>query len=285
VVLSLEPPRTSFAQRRTLKIAYAFFACTNDGELATRTSIIYLNWCRWRVAGRNCDIIDALLNIGQSASNAHLKRLRDDEDDVSAPPNVPEISVHTAKVPITGSSTLVAQQMQELERSIEETGHLFSLPLHTEELGRLPVYDSFHYEFTFNSNDIHYQPQSYLNPPYDVSDPIPPQLLRSVDPALGDTRSCALRIYICSLAIQIQFSPCNRRKRPAWEMFNCPQFCSIYRRATGASGLVLLSLSIFHRAPSQLARLEHISHKCRWTEPKDFLEADSIKNNAVFVSS
>ncbi|KAJ7862438.1 fungal-specific transcription factor domain-containing protein [Mycena leptocephala] len=159
-----------------------FIRATADAQNCVRVLRLYER--RWRIAGRNCDIIDALLNIGQSASNAHLKRLRDDEDDVSAPPNFPEISVHPAEVPITGSSTLVAQQMQELERSIEETGHLFSLPLHTEELGRLPVYDSFHYEFTFNSNDIHYQPQSYLNPPYDVSDPIPPQLLRSVDPAL-----------------------------------------------------------------------------------------------------
>jgi hypothetical protein len=162
-----------------------------DGESPSGTSIIYLNRCRWRVAGRKCDIIDALLHLGKHTSNAHLKRLRDEED-VSAPPNVPEISVHPAEVPITDSSDSVAHQMQALERSIEETGHLFSLPLHTEELGRLPVYDSFDYEFTFNSKDIHYQPHSYLDSdsPYDVSGPVTPQFLHSADPALGDAPSC-----------------------------------------------------------------------------------------------
>ncbi|KAJ7827197.1 hypothetical protein B0H13DRAFT_2120011 [Mycena leptocephala] len=146
-----------------------FTRATADAQNCVRVLRLYER--RWRVAGRKCDIIDALLHLGKHTSNAHLKRLRDEED-VSAPPNVPEISVHPAEVPITDSSDSVAHQMQALERSIEETGHLFSLPLHTEELGRLPVYDSFDYEFTFNSKDIHYQPT------------LTPQFLHSVDPAL-----------------------------------------------------------------------------------------------------
>ncbi|KAJ7862441.1 fungal-specific transcription factor domain-containing protein [Mycena leptocephala] len=160
-----------------------FTRATADAQNCVRVLRLYER--RWRVAGRKCDIIDALLHLGKHTSNAHLKRLRDEED-VSAPPNVPEISVHPAEVPITDSSDSVAHQMQALERSIEETGHLFSLPLHTEELGRLPVYDSFDYEFTFNSKDIHYQPHSYLDSdsPYDVSGPVTPQFLHSVDPAL-----------------------------------------------------------------------------------------------------
>jgi hypothetical protein len=45
---------------------------------------------------------------------------------------------------------------------------LFSLPLHTDELGRLPIYDPFHYEFTF-----HYQ-QDSLN--HDAASGLQPEL-------------------------------------------------------------------------------------------------------------
>lgn len=76
--------------------------------------------------------------------------------------------------------------MQELELSIQETSHLFSLPLHTEELGRLPVYDSFDYALSFESGGIPHQPQSNLESPYG---PVDPALLYGPEtPLIGETR-------------------------------------------------------------------------------------------------
>ncbi|KAJ6541626.1 fungal-specific transcription factor domain-containing protein [Mycena capillaripes] len=158
-----------------------FTRATVDAQNCVRVLRLYER--RWRVAGRKCDIISAMLNLGKHASAAHsVKRSRDAEE-VQAD-NVQQVSLHRSESPAAGFSTAAAQQIEALERSIQETAHLFSLPLHTEELGRLPVYDSFDYEFTFKSGDIEYPPLDFQ---YDVSAPIGPQVFPSVDPALGDT--------------------------------------------------------------------------------------------------
>ncbi|KAJ7144802.1 fungal-specific transcription factor domain-containing protein [Mycena crocata] len=119
---------------------------------------------RWRVAGRKCDIISAMLNLGKYTSDgSSLKRPRDAEEDSLSP--VTSDLVLNKKRPIAGSSRAMSvdQQIQALERSIQETDHLFSLPLRTEELGRLPVYDSFDYDFGFEPENVQYQPQSHLH--------------------------------------------------------------------------------------------------------------------------
>ncbi|KAJ6479244.1 fungal-specific transcription factor domain-containing protein [Mycena vitilis] len=116
---------------------------------------------RWRVAGRKCDIITAMLNLGKYTSGAYsLKRSLAPEEDAAAALN--NINTYTAPL---DSSRPIAEQIEALERSIQETDHLFSLPLHTEELGRLPVYDSFDYEFPIKPNDMRYPD----DPPYDFS--------------------------------------------------------------------------------------------------------------------
>ncbi|KAJ7447160.1 fungal-specific transcription factor domain-containing protein [Mycena latifolia] len=144
---------------------------------------------RWRVAGRKCDIISAMLNIGKYTSDApSLKRPRDMEEGATTSPDVSEVSLDSPENrPIAGTSRAmsVAQQIKVLELSIQETEHLFSLPLHTEELGRLPIYDSFDYQFTFQSADVQYQyqPQSCLDSQDDeIFGPIDPQFLYGVDP-------------------------------------------------------------------------------------------------------
>lgn len=113
---------------------------------------------RWRVAGRKRDIISALLNLGKCASDApSLKRPRDFQD--AAPSPDVALLESSAGRPIAGSSRAsLAQQRQALELSAQEPSHLFSLPLYTKELGRLPIYDSF--EYAFNEN---LQIQSNLN--------------------------------------------------------------------------------------------------------------------------
>ncbi|KAJ7696773.1 hypothetical protein B0H17DRAFT_1197881 [Mycena rosella] len=78
----------------------------------------------------------------------------------------------------------VTQQIEALELSIRETDHLFALPLHTEELGRLPIYDSFDYNFTFQSDNNEYQPQSYLDSQYyEGFGPIEREFLSVGDPS------------------------------------------------------------------------------------------------------
>ncbi|KAJ6601088.1 fungal-specific transcription factor domain-containing protein [Mycena vulgaris] len=140
---------------------------------------------RWRVAGRKCDVISAMLNIGKFPSDApSLKRPRDFGEE-TAPPDVPKGSPNLLEDrPIAGSSraSSVAHQIHALELSIQETEHLFSLPLHTEELGRLPIYDSFDYEFTFQSNNNQYQPQSHLDSQYGEAS-LEPEFLYGGDPA------------------------------------------------------------------------------------------------------
>ncbi|KAJ7451686.1 fungal-specific transcription factor domain-containing protein [Mycena latifolia] len=142
---------------------------------------------RWRAAGRKYDVISALLNIGKYTSDGpSVKRPRDMAEGATASSDVSLISLGPpVDRPIAGTSRAmsVAQQIEALEISIQETDHLFSLPLRTEELGRLPIYDSFDYQFTFQSDDIRYPPQSYLDFQIDETlAPIDQEFLRGFEP-------------------------------------------------------------------------------------------------------
>ncbi|KAJ7123989.1 fungal-specific transcription factor domain-containing protein [Mycena crocata] len=130
---------------------------------------------RWRAAGRKSDIISALLNIGKYASgSSSLKRSRD-EDQIADPRLVPThfSGLSPDERPVAGSSRVMSvdHQIRALELSLQETDHLFSLPLHTEELGRLPVYHSFEYDFRVGvqEDNTQYPPQSHMHEQGDVS--------------------------------------------------------------------------------------------------------------------
>ncbi|KAJ7671998.1 fungal-specific transcription factor domain-containing protein [Mycena rosella] len=140
---------------------------------------------RSRVAGRKCDIISAMLNIGKYTSDVpSLKRPRD-TGEVPNPSEgftVSDGSEASPGVrPNTGTSRAddfpVAQQIQALEISVQETDHLFSLPLHTADLGRLPIYDSdsFEYNFTFQSSDIRSQSSFHMDSRSNQLGPIEPE--------------------------------------------------------------------------------------------------------------
>ncbi|KAJ7672018.1 fungal-specific transcription factor domain-containing protein [Mycena rosella] len=139
---------------------------------------------RSRVAGRNCDIISAMLNIGKYTSDASLKRPRD----TGEAPNPSEgftvsdgSEASSGARPNTGTSRInalsVAQQIQALELSVQETDHLFALPLHTADLGRLPIYDSFDYNFTFQLSDILSQSSLHMDPRSNQLGSIEPEFL------------------------------------------------------------------------------------------------------------
>ncbi|KAJ7760114.1 fungal-specific transcription factor domain-containing protein [Mycena maculata] len=160
-----------------------FNRATADAQNCVRVLRFYER--RWRVAGRRCDIISAMLNMGKykaGSPSPSLKRGRDSQD---ISPSSEVFLEPPEGRPVAGSSRASkAHQRRSLESSMQEPSPLFSLPLHTEELGRLPIYDSFDYAFTFQSNDIPYQPQSHLNLPYGGAGPIDPQLLYGLDASL-----------------------------------------------------------------------------------------------------
>ncbi|KAF7332557.1 hypothetical protein MKEN_00138400 [Mycena kentingensis (nom. inval.)] len=120
---------------------------------------------RWRIAGRSCDIVAAMLNFSRRQSD--LKRPRRDEDDSEAegdsPPALSQNGSGSSTSTTASSPQTVDEQMEALERSIAETHHLFSnnlnggtddftagltgrLPMSSNELGRLPIYTSFELE-------------------------------------------------------------------------------------------------------------------------------------------
>ncbi|KAJ7146447.1 fungal-specific transcription factor domain-containing protein [Mycena epipterygia] len=157
-----------------------FNCATADAQNCVRVLRLYER--RWRVAGRRCDIISAMLNLGKYTSDGpSLKRTRDPEEHIP-PPHVSQISLNEPEEYVTAGSMTVTEKLQALQLSIRETDHLFALPLHTEELGRLAVYDSFNYEFPFQPNDMHYQSQSHLPHQYGgLAGPIEPELIYGID--------------------------------------------------------------------------------------------------------
>lgn len=108
---------------------------------------------RWRVAGRKLDIISAILNRARKHESPalSLKRSRDD--------------IRASSHETTQSSSPVSKRQREESQSpgsYQQTDNSLSLPLNTEELGRLSPYESFDYVFEFQPQHAHYQPQSHF---------------------------------------------------------------------------------------------------------------------------
>ncbi|KAJ7172800.1 fungal-specific transcription factor domain-containing protein [Mycena crocata] len=160
-----------------------FERATADVQNCMRVLRLYER--RWRAAGRKCDIISALLTIGKFTSSSSLKRPRDGEDVIGLSPPSDASMDNRADRPIAGSLRVlsVVQQIQALELSIQETDHLFSLPLHTEELGRLPIYTSFDYDLqaSLQPDNMQYQPQSHLHLQDQASGLLSPELMYGFD--------------------------------------------------------------------------------------------------------
>ncbi|KAJ7466202.1 fungal-specific transcription factor domain-containing protein [Mycena galericulata] len=156
-----------------------FNRATSDSQNCVRVLRLYER--RWRVAGRKGDIISSLINMGKSTAAApSLKRPRDSQNSASPPDIFIEPSEGRR---VAGSSRAsMSREMQALHLANQETS-LFSLPLHTEELGSLPVYESFDYDFTFQSNGIPGHSPSYSTSPYDQAGPIDLDFLMGLDPS------------------------------------------------------------------------------------------------------
>jgi hypothetical protein len=105
------------------------------------------------------DLITEILNRGsgntlRNANPTLKRRIREEPEDDGAQ------VINTA---IVDHATTPAEQLEELELSIQQTDHLFSLPLYTQELGLLPVYESFDFQCNFGLEQTP-SPSSSSNP-------------------------------------------------------------------------------------------------------------------------
>ncbi|KAF8190228.1 fungal-specific transcription factor domain-containing protein [Mycena galopus ATCC 62051] len=151
-----------------------FTRATADAEKCVRVLRLYER--RWRVAGRSCDIINAML---KHASDVQSSRRSQAES--SASRNVPNVAFASTEGSGLDPLMPVAEPLQTLGDPIEEMHRLLSLPLLTEELGRLPIYDSFHYEPTLQLDELYHPPQSDFEFPTGSAEP---ELFYGLDPAL-----------------------------------------------------------------------------------------------------
>jgi hypothetical protein len=132
-----------------------------------------------------------MLNVGNDL--APLKHSPSVEVDAPSP-SVAQVAIGPPEENVAGPSRSSGPQTQELERL---TDHLFSLPLHTDELGRLPIYDPFHYEFTFHYqlDSLHHDAPSGL---------VQPELF-NIDRAIGNIHKSNNTGYALIYSVQIQF--------------------------------------------------------------------------------
>ncbi|KAK7063586.1 fungal-trans domain-containing protein [Favolaschia claudopus] len=130
-----------------------FTRATADAQNCMRVLRLYEK--RWRSAGRDCDIIMAMLNIGRQS----LKRRREAELEQA------KNRVEIADESFERSMSVPTPQQQKLPSlSLDSDSQLFALPLLTEELGRLPIYDSFNYEPTLQGKELSYSSPDLLDP-------------------------------------------------------------------------------------------------------------------------
>ncbi|KAJ7032431.1 fungal-specific transcription factor domain-containing protein [Mycena alexandri] len=167
---------------RNLRSPNDLARATADAQRCVR--ILQLYERRWPVAAKKCSIISAMLDFAKHSSEVSLKRQREGRE-ILEPPRAEDLlgsrnsdpglstltdpSTFTDPPPVADASTLtnlpnLTQQMRALEDSLAATNHLFSLPLNTEELGRLPVYDAFNYQFALSTvhldtGTIHTEPE------------------------------------------------------------------------------------------------------------------------------
>ncbi|KAJ7045249.1 hypothetical protein C8F04DRAFT_1249676 [Mycena alexandri] len=94
---------------------------------------------RWRTAGHDGDIIAAMLKFGHVEPSPGPPK----DEDVPPPAASSNAFLNPHEPPSTESSTSRFQQLPETD--------LFSLPFSTDELGRLPIYDSFDSQFTYDT--------------------------------------------------------------------------------------------------------------------------------------
>ncbi|KAJ6479236.1 fungal-specific transcription factor domain-containing protein [Mycena vitilis] len=120
---------------------------------------LYEKW--YPVAGRQCDFITEMLN------RDHKNTPHGDDLRPSLKRPIPEDG-HDDCSPASFPAPTAIQQLQQLEHSMQQTDHLFSLPLYTQELGVLPIYESFDFQFNFRPLSPEFGLSSSLDEAYPI---------------------------------------------------------------------------------------------------------------------
>ncbi|KAJ7667399.1 hypothetical protein B0H17DRAFT_1088487, partial [Mycena rosella] len=129
-----------------------------DQSVQKCLNVLRMYECRWQIAGRNAKLGTSLQECSEGHDQAltlpySLKRTRWSED---SSPSTSEIVQDVFEEPcnIAGSKRTAAmtQEIEQLRVSEQEIERLLILRLYTEDLGRLPVYESFNFNSIFNSD-------------------------------------------------------------------------------------------------------------------------------------
>ncbi|KAJ7511776.1 fungal-specific transcription factor domain-containing protein [Mycena galericulata] len=97
------------------------------------------------------DIISGMLDVGAALSTpSSLKRTRSSEE-IPSSETIPDVFRVEEPRHIVGSRRVgnVIQDIEQLQVSDQEIERLLFLPLHTEDLGRLPIYEPFDFDSIF----------------------------------------------------------------------------------------------------------------------------------------
>ncbi|KAJ6457387.1 fungal-specific transcription factor domain-containing protein [Mycena sanguinolenta] len=132
------------------------------GDIKKCVDVLHLYEKRYPIAGRKRDIITEILNraSGKTPRSSLKRPIPDDMEDNN------NVDAPNKRLPAVYANTSAAhKQLEELELSMKQTDHLFSLPLYTQELGLLPIYESFDFQFGLgldsnNTNRIQNQTHS-----------------------------------------------------------------------------------------------------------------------------
>ncbi|KAJ7282763.1 hypothetical protein C8J57DRAFT_1218941 [Mycena rebaudengoi] len=124
-------------------------AAANDVQKCIRVLQMYER--HWQSAGRYCDTLYSIGNVGSPTNVPNLKRGRNSEaplpHDSSPSYSGPRSFAGSQRV----SSAIEQSQQPMLATADVNFNHLFGLPIYTEDLGNLPVYESFEWDLPFGS--------------------------------------------------------------------------------------------------------------------------------------
>ncbi|KAJ7451834.1 fungal-specific transcription factor domain-containing protein [Mycena galericulata] len=136
-------------------------------------SVLQMYEHRWQTAGRLCDIlftignqliINAFASQAPSSSNGPtLKRSRNGE---ATNPKFPASELQERRN-IAGTRRVSAATQQQHESSTTVLDHMHALPISTEELGHLPVYESFDWGIPLGSDFLDLGPSFNFEAPQD----------------------------------------------------------------------------------------------------------------------
>ncbi|KAJ7157935.1 fungal-specific transcription factor domain-containing protein [Mycena crocata] len=110
---------------------------------------------RWQIAGRYCDMLftigNELINTTQVPSTLPLT-LKRSRDEPTVPTSVP---LEAPEPRAIAGSRRVSVAINQQGRGLDppDLSHLYALPISTEELGHLPVYQSFDWGIPFGNDD------------------------------------------------------------------------------------------------------------------------------------